>query len=785
MAIKNNIDNYKKKVKEISPFVLIKHDYIMAQLIPTKSSKTTEPERIFNEINKMYNKVLSIENKKIIINQPYKVSFYTQVKNNSINFYLIYPKEYKSKIEIIINSMWRGIEIKYLDEFPIDLDEFSKKQITYKNKDILSVNNDKKDKFLLNSLASISSSLYDENDEIGILYNFIPTTQKESNYFRNDVYKKEIARYERGLNLSKTLNISQSIEEFTKQSIVFVEETINCVFGNDDKKSETFISIPNKPSPATRKKANCNLCKTQIVAFTKASSKDDEERLFLEIDKAFDIVSGDNKLITKKINNEKIALSSPLITGVTTNKTSINECLNFLKMPNRGMLKMYNEKIEHNETIELQIPDCLLNGNRLIGLTKINGKETPVYYSTDEQIQRAEIVVLGPKGAGKTWLTTNMAINSMNIGRGVVIIEIIEDCPMCKQILEEYRKGRIKRNLINIDCRDYNNIPALCYNEIEMWEGMPDELKVDRAIQRGQQLQEFLNSINAEDASLKPRMIKYFFAACAVVYCVNIYASFYNIMECLTDVDKREEYIESLTPELRELLDSRIKILNELTKEGSKGSLKNDDNKIEGILNREALFSSVSYQAEKISQKTSENNIDFKKALQDNSIILIQLPEQLFTNSSIKNTMATFFLSKIWNAKKQLSTNKDKQPTELYFDEFYKCPNATKIFEDIFVEGRKFNLTSVVTIHTLDELSRNCCSRLISGGVNYLLLYGTNADDFRRLKTYMDNSIEYEDLEDMPRYHGICIIKNKDKNYSSFIARFPENFMEEIKKEKS
>ena len=217
-----------------------------------------------------------------------------------------------------------------------------------------------------------------------------------------------------------------------------------------------------------------------------------------------------------------------------------------------------------------------------------------------------------------------------------------------------------------------------------------------------------------------------------------------------------------------------------------KGTMvKNDDNKIEGILNREALFSSVSYQAEKISQKTSENNIDFKKALQDNSIILIQLPEQLFTNSSIKNTMATFFLSKIWNAKKQLSTNKDKQPTELYFDEFYKCPNATKIFEDIFVEGRKFNLTSVVTIHTLDELSRNCCSRLISGGVNYLLLYGTNADDFRRLKTYMDNSIEYEDLEDMPRYHGICIIKNKDKNYSSFIARFPENFMEEIKKEKS
>lgn len=777
--INNNLKDKNEKVKKSSPILVLKHEYLIAQLIPTKSSKTSNANKLFDEINKMHhtitNKDLIKKNKKVVLNQQFKLSYYIQIKKPVVNFFIIYPKEYKNSIEIALKSIWRGLEIKYLDNFPIDLDQFAKKQLVYENKDYLAVNSDKTEKYLLNSLASLSDYLYDDEEEIGIFYNFIPTRKQESEYFKAEVYKRGIEEYKKGANFSNKLNIPSIGIELLKQTVSFTEETVSTVLGNSDKKSTAFISVPRKPSGATVNKAKTDLCKTQIVTLTKAKDKFDNERLFEEIDKAFDIISGDNKFTLKKIRDKNgpslnAQLYNPVISNVSVNRTCIKECLNFTKLPNRDLLKMYSEKIQHNNSIEMSIPSCLLDGVRFIGYTKQNGKEIAVYYSTDDQIQRAEVVVIGPKGAGKTHFTTNMALNSMKIGRGVIVIEIIEDCPMCKAIIKQTPKEQI----VNIDCRYEENIPAVCFNEIEMWENMPKKLKIERAIQRGQQLETFLNSIQTDDGAMTARMIKYFYAACAVTYCVDIYASFHDIMQVLQKPDIRHEYIESLDFEIKQMLNTRIDILNELTKDN--GS--NDDNKISGILNREAQFTSVSYQAELIAKKKSHDNIDFKKALQENKTILIQLPENVFTNPTIKNTMATFFLSKIWNAKKQLSVDKDKQPTELYFDEFYKCTNATRIFEDIFVEGRKFNLTSVVTIHTLSELSTRCSDRLINGGASYILLYGTNMTEFKKLSSYIDENIEYDDLKDIERFHGLCIIKNEDCNCSSFIARFPKEFPE-------
>lgn len=770
----SNINNeeLKGKAKKAFPFEVQEHKYQVVQLIPTKSSKIKSTDQFFNEVNKMFHKTISFSDKKIVYNQPYKLSFYIQVKAKNINFYMIYPCDFKNKLDLILTLNWKGLEIKELDNFPVDLNEFEQKQISYQNNDCLSINKDKRDKYLLSSIAYLNRSL-NEDEEIGIFYNFLPTSDKESDYFQNSVYKKEIARYKDGEDLSKKKDFKNISIEIGKLSISFVEETINCLFNNPDKKCEVFKSVPKRPSGATRNKANTDLCKTQICAFVKSNNKSSTKKLFSEINKAFDIVSGDNKLAVdkKKIKttDKNAVIYKPIIPEIDINRTSSTECNSFFNIPTREALNEC-KAITHNKCIELNIPECLLKGTRPIAYTKIDGKEKLVFYSSDDQISRSEVVIIGPKGSGKTYYSTLTAKNSIRAGRGVAIVEIIEDCPMCKSILED--KTIPKKDIINIDCRDYDSVQSLCFNEIEMWDNMEPRLKVDRAIQRGQQLQYFLDSINDESSSLKPRMIKYFFAACAVVYCVDVNASFNDIMECLTDPEIREEYINSLKEEDSKFLKTRIKTLRELTKDSGT----NDNSKIDGILNREALFSSVSFQAEMISKKRANNNIDLKEALQDNKILLIQIPEQVFTNPSIRNTMATFFLSKIWNAKKQLSTNNDKQPTDLFFDEFYKCPTSMKIFEDIFSEGRKFNLTSVVTIHTLDELSYMCKKRLISGGASFIMMYGTNADDFKQLTPYLDESIEFEDLKELPRRHGICIIKNEDKDHSSFIGRFPKEF---------
>lgn len=145
----------------------------------------------------------------------------------------------------------------------------------------------------------------------------------------------------------------------------------------------------------------------------------------------------------------------------------------------------------------------------------------------------------------------------------------------------------------------------------------------------------------------------------------------------------------------------------------------------------------------------------------------------MFTNQTLKNVMATFFLSKVRLAKKQLS-KEQKTSTELFFDEFYKSPNATKIFEEIFAEGRKYNLISTVTFHSVYELSTRCRNYLRSGGASYLLLYGCDIQNFKYLNEYFSNNgYEEDDLINLKEHQALCLIKNEEENYSSFVAKLP------------
>jgi hypothetical protein len=172
-----------------------------------------------------------------------------------------------------------------------------------------------------------------------------------------------------------------------------------------------------------------------------------------------------------------------------------------------------------------------------------------------------------------------------------------------------------------------------------------------------------------------------------------------------------------------------------------KGKVTNYDSKIDGILDRVSLLE-LSLETEVALSKNSDQNIDFVEDIQANKVILIELPEDVFTNQTSKNVMATFFLSKVWLAKKQLSKER-KTATELFFDEFYKCPNTAKIFEEIFA---------------------GCRNYLRSGGASYLLLYGCDIQNFKYLNEYFNNNGYEEDyLINLEEYQALCLIKNKEK----------------------
>ena len=137
----------------------------------------------------------------------------------------------------------------------------------------------------------------------------------------------------------------------------------------------------------------------------------------------------------------------------------------------------------------------------------------------------------------------------------------------------------------------------------------------------------------------------------------------------------------------------------------------------------------------------------------------------------IRNIISTFYLSKIWLAK-QLGATESK--TELYFDEIHQSYNCQLLMERILVECRKFNLIPVLAMHYLSQCTNKCKNSILASGSSFLLIAGCDVKAFNELESYFEsNGYSKEDLVDLERFTALCLIKNEDENYSSFIAKLP------------
>lgn len=167
----NNVIPSKIQTMKFSDIISVKIcEYCYLQLIPTKSNKNNNTEQIEILINKMFKKTskyISQANKRLIIEEKPKASFYIHITKEKVQFYFMIPK--------------------------IHINQFKTKFKDKRNNDLLNAN------------RSIVETL-EEKESVGIFYNFIPTSEKESNYFRSITYKDAIKKFESGENL-KSLKI--------------------------------------------------------------------------------------------------------------------------------------------------------------------------------------------------------------------------------------------------------------------------------------------------------------------------------------------------------------------------------------------------------------------------------------------------------------------------------------------------------------------------------------------------------------------------------------------------
>ena len=760
-----------KSIRLDKYFELINPEYIYFKLKPHSSTRNNSSDKLAQLVNKVYldfNKRIYKEEKKLFFKTQSKVSYYIYLENKKAEFYFIIPKPYKRLFKDRISDTWKNIEIKEVQEIPQFSKNATKYSLSYKKEDALSLAVDKRNNELLSSTLNILEILESEyNDKIGIIYNFIPSSSTILSSFK-DYHKEIVEKFNKHKPLDKN---KKNIIYILKVAANFLFNTIDGLIGqiqSDLKQpiqNNMIFSQGRELSKATIKKENSTLCRSQIVVLSESDYKQNQEINARATAEAFSIIDEDNSLIYNEIkgNFDMKEYKFPC----EINQTSIQECSNFLAMPGRELIKQF-EDMEHISVLENKVPKELQKGFFRLGNVKVKETNTKAFKSNDEQLGRLGMAYLGSMGAGKTTFMTNNAYDIINQGYGLVNIDIINNC----ELSESIKAITPKDKLVEIDCSNPNQIQGFAYNEVGIKLGMTAYEKISNATLHTQQIAVLLDSINDDTSKLSPKMLKYLYAAGIVVFTSKHNASLKDIINCLTIPSKRHDFIENLSDELKELSEDEIYTLYELDKIEKNGSISNNDSKIEGIIDR-SIHLKTSSHTKLAFMKSSNENLNFVDLLEQNKVILIKIPESKFPSKMIRNIIATFFLSKVWLAKQILAT-RTQPKTFILFDEFYKCYNCQLLYQDIFVEARKFDLVSIVALHYLNQLTQQCKEALKASGTSYLLLQGADVKAYQDLKSnLLAFGYEEEDLLNLERYSALALIKTS-KNYSAFVVQLPK-----------
>ena len=776
-----------KKVKSIpiSKLIEIKRaEYVTVQLIPTKSNRNNSTSSIATLINSMYvkvNKLISIENKKLILKTTLKASYYIHITKKDVTFYFIIPKVHFMKFKSKFTEVWKNIEIREVDSIPIDPNECTKYQLKYSMNDSLSLSVDKRNNELLTSNMSVLEVL-EENECVGIFYNFIPTSEQESNYFKI-TYKEAIERYKKGENLKKSKNIIDLGVITLKFLVSFLDDLVNSILSTSKPRQQLFISTNKETSPSTNKKAKNDICKTQAIILSKSDKKEREKQLVMSACNSFDEVTEDNRLVGKKIN-KKINIYSTIINEVGINMTSEDECNNFIALPGATLLDQY-KNIEHKQTRENPVPEELREGIVNLGEVKYKDNKECGYLSNDKSLQSLPLAIMGGSRSGKSTFSINMCKNIIDAGEGLIVIDFIKNTELAEQIKSITPASR----LVEIDLSNPKSIQSLAYNEIKIKEGMnkDDILKIAR-MQANYVLQ-LVNTMNNDDKQLAPKMRKYLGAASRVAFCSEG-SSMKNILNILQNHTVRHEFIDKLSDELKIDLEDSIIALEELD-DYSKVTKDNPipvicgtkDNKIEGIIDRIDLLRE-NLVIDSMLSKDPKDNINFVEVMEEGKVVLIRMRDIDFDDDISIDILTTFFIQKIWIATKVRGTmHEHPGRCTVLIDEVFQSPTAQKLLTKQFVQSAKFGLKFVLTLHYMDQLSKEAQAALKNSNASYMLISGVDKKAFEALEEEFNvHGYCLDDLLNLKQYHSLNLIKSKD-GYESFITHLPPELKVDTKNE--
>ena len=755
------MDFKKTKFMKISDLIEIrKEEYITLQLIPVKSNKNNNTDAIASMINKLYvraDKLVKIENKKLILNNYSKVSYYIHITKNEVQFYFILPKIHLMKFTIETECIGKV----YAKE------EFDSNKWTVYGEPDTNLVIDKPQTVEL-TCATVVNRI---PDVLSANPGFIPTSQRENLYFRK-IYKDNIKKYKDGYNLKKTKTLADIAIGALKALLQYTDDFITSLQKEKRERNELFITMQKNPSESTKRKAHSEICKTQIIVMAKSEDKKREKELSVSMCNSFKSISDDNELTYKEIKSN-IDLNRPIINSVEVNRTTIEECQNFISLPGRELIEQY-KVIDHIETKENPVPEELKEGVIDLGIVKYKDNKDHAHISNEESLQSLPLAIMGGSRSGKSTFTINMCKNIIDAGEGLIVIDFIKNT----ELAEKVKRITPVDRLIEIDLSNPKHIQSLAYNEQEIKIGMSDDDIIKIARMKTNYILQLVNTVNTDDKQLAPKMRKYLGAAARIAFCFDG-TSIKDILKILQFHQVRHDFINRLSDGLKAQLEDSIIALEELdewskeTKDKPSEICGTKDNKIESIIDRIDILRE-NLIIDSMLSKDPNNNINFVEAMEQGKIVIIRMRDIDFDDEVSVDILTSFFIQKIWIALKIRGTMHDlPRRCTVVIDEVFQTPTAQKLLSKYFVQSAKFGLKFVLTLHYIDQLSKEAQLALKNSNSSYMLISGVDKKAFIALQEEFEtHGYTLDDLLNLKQYDSLNLIKSKD-GYKSFITHLP------------
>lgn len=766
-------------------FQVVKPQYVFLKLKPNNSIRNNSTHLVARTISSMYKNVFQsivVEEKKLVrllgkeffLGTKYqfhvqgKVAYFVYIEKKKIEFYFIVPKQYESILTEKVGDVWNNVTIEEVGELPNFHEKATKYQLVYEKEDAMSLKVDRRDNDLLRSNLNIVDVL-EEGDKVGIMYNFIPSSQESFKFS----YKATVEKVKKGIPVERN---KMGANYLFKMAIGIVDGLVKDVSevlaGKKDQQAESSwletlvdrLQGGRKLSEGTESKIRNQILPSQILILSESQDKLREMNNGRSLANSFEIISEDNRLVAKKLGGKVNLLKNNL--GTEINKVSDQECQNFISLAGRELLEMHDciEKVETHETL---VPEDLQKGKVSIGESTYRGHKQTGYLTTDGEYENLSLIIIGPNRSGKSTLIGNLTNDALNADECVVLFDFIENCELSSEVAALFDPEKV----LVIDCSDDKKAEGLGYNEIKKSADTFEQYK--NAKLQTSQLETLVNSINADESRLSPKMERYLQSAANVVFLVG--GSIKDVFTVLQNHKARGQYLSKVPKEQYENLEEYIESLRELDERDKDGLIIGTKlHLVVGIIDRLNKLKANAFM-ELMLKKSTEKNIDLVEETQKAQLIIIKMPETMFPTDNEKDICSTYWMTKLWLAMQvraeRVRDKSKRRKVNFIIDELYQVKNTERFLTEKLSRLPKFRIKPIISCHYLNQI-KTIREELRSANASYMLIAGCDKKNFDELKSELYPFTE-EDLLRLPRYHSMNLIKSRE-GYGRFITKLPK-----------